>query len=125
MMSNIYVGMRKFKKYVIGPEVYEVEHFVLVNNDARLMPSSFAKSRYKTRVATDLAWGYAGASPLALAHSILWIELRDAENGYEIAYLGLTPFDPNAKSSNDDSELQDYNSALSELSAVNFSEDEP
>ena len=47
------------------------------------------------------------------------------ENGYEIAYLGLTPFDPNAKSSNDDSELQDYNSALSELSAVNFSEDEP
>jgi hypothetical protein len=84
-VNNVYVGVRVFEKNTIGPLFYEADRYVLVNSDARLMPSRYAATRYKTRQAQDLNWGAAGDATLALAHSILVVELRDTPNGMDIA----------------------------------------
>ncbi|MBX3082950.1 MAG: hypothetical protein KF716_15050 [Anaerolineae bacterium] len=85
MSNNTYKGMRTFRKAIIGPEIYEVEHFVVVNDDARLMPSAAARRRYKAHKPTDLDWGFIGPYSLALAHSILAHDLRDEPDGLSIA----------------------------------------
>lgn len=89
---NTYVGIRTFRKAIIGPEIYEVEHYVLVNGDARLMPSRYVQHRYRSRQATDLDWGIIGPYTLALSHSILSVELKDDLRGEDIALQLYIPF---------------------------------